>query len=116
MSDGNIISARSNWLDSLILSFRIVFSRWPYLSIAALTAAIFWTVFSIFDQLLFFSPIVIFYLPADAVIGFRLAKLINSVSKFRLTIVMVTHYQELADKTEKIIYIEDGSNKREVLH
>ncbi|MGA7010307.1 MAG: hypothetical protein WB612_11295 [Nitrososphaeraceae archaeon] len=75
MSDGNIISARSNWLDSLILSFRIVFSRWPYLSIAALTAAIFWTVFSIFDQLIFFSPIVIFYLPADAVIGFILSTL-----------------------------------------
>ena len=75
MSDGNIISARSNWLDSLILSFRIVFSRWPYLSIAVLTAAIFWTVFSIFDQLLFFSPIVIFYLPADAVIGFILSTL-----------------------------------------
>jgi len=75
MSDGNIISARSNWLDSLILSVRIVFSRWPYLLIAVLTAAIFWTVFSIFDQLIFFSPIVIFYLPADAVIGFILSTL-----------------------------------------
>ena len=69
MSDGNIISARSNWLDSFILTFRIVFSRWPYPSIAAVTAAIFWTVFSIFDQLLFFSPIVIFYLPADATLS-----------------------------------------------
>lgn len=77
MSDGNIISARSNWLDSLILSFRIVFSRWSYLSIAAITAAIFWIVFSIFDQLLFFSPIVIFYLPADAVIGFIFSTLIS---------------------------------------
>jgi hypothetical protein len=75
MNDGDTISARSNWLDSLILSFRIVFSRWPYLSIAAITAAIFWTVFSIFDQLLFFSPIVIFYLPDDAVIGFILSTL-----------------------------------------
>jgi hypothetical protein len=75
MSDGNIISARSNWLDSLILSFRIVFSGWPYLSIAAITTAIFWTIFSIFDQLLFFSPIVIFYLPDDAVIGFILSTL-----------------------------------------
>ena len=75
MSDGNKISARSNWLDSLILSFRIVFSRLLYLSIAAITAAIFWTVFSIFDQLLFFSPIVIFYLPDDAVIGFILSTL-----------------------------------------
>jgi hypothetical protein len=75
MSDGNTISARSNWLDSLILSFRIVFSGWPYLSIAAITTAIFWTIFSIFDQLLFFSPIVIFYLPDDAVIGFILSTL-----------------------------------------
>ena len=75
MSDGSIISARSNWLDSFILTFRIVFSGWPYLSIAAITTAIFWTVFSIFDQLLFFSPIVIFYLPDDAVIGFILSTL-----------------------------------------
>ena len=75
MSNGNTISARSNWLDSLILSFRIIFSRWPYLSIGAIAAAIFWTVFSIFDQLLFFSPIVIFYLPDDAVIGFILSTL-----------------------------------------
>jgi len=28
---------------------------------------------------------------------------------------MVTHNQELADKTEKLIYIEDGSIKREVV-
>ena len=77
MSNGNTISARSNWLDSLILSFRIVFSKWPYLSIATITATIFWTVFSIFDQLLFFSPIVIFYLPDDAVIGFILSTLIS---------------------------------------
>ena len=75
MGDGNTIPARSNWLDSLILSFRIVFSGWPYLSIAVTTAAIFWTIFSIFDQLLFFSPIVIFYLPDDAVIGFFLSTL-----------------------------------------
>ncbi|MGB8101893.1 MAG: hypothetical protein WCE96_09470 [Nitrososphaeraceae archaeon] len=75
MGDGNTIPARSNWVDSLILSFRIVFSGWPYLSIAATTAAIFWTIFSISDQLLFFSPIVIFYLPDDAVIGFFLSTL-----------------------------------------
>ena len=75
MSDGNTISARSNWLDSLILSFRIVFSKWPYLSIVTITAAIFGIVFNVFDQLLFFSPIVIFYLPDDAVMGFILSTL-----------------------------------------
>ncbi len=51
----------------------MVFLNWSYLLLAGVTAAIFWIVFNIFDQLLFFSPIVIFYLPDDAVIGFILA-------------------------------------------
>jgi hypothetical protein len=63
----------TTWQGSLILSFRTVFSNWSYLFIAGVTAAIFWIVFNVFDQLLFFSPIVIFYLPDDAVIGFVLA-------------------------------------------
>jgi len=58
---------------SLILPFKIVFLKWPYISIAFITALVFWIVSSIFDQLLFFSPIVIFYLPEDAVPGFILA-------------------------------------------
>ena len=63
----------TSWQDSLILSFRKVFSNWPYLLITGGTATVFWIVFNVFDQLLFFSPIVIFYLPDDAVIGFILA-------------------------------------------
>ena len=63
----------TSWQDSLILSFRTVFSNWPYLLITGGTATVFWIVFNVFDQLLFFSPIVIFYLPDDAVIGFILA-------------------------------------------
>ena len=44
------------------------------------------------------------------------ALLKNLSSKFRRTIIMVTHNPELADKTDKIIYIKDGSIEREVLN
>jgi putative ABC transport system ATP-binding protein len=44
------------------------------------------------------------------------ALLKNLSSKFRRTIIMVTHNRELADKTDKIIYIKDGSIEREVLN
>jgi hypothetical protein len=73
MANKKTMSIMTSWQDLLILSFRMVFSNWPYLLMVGVTAAMFWIVFNVFDQLLFFSPIVIFYLPDDAVIGFILA-------------------------------------------
>ena len=58
-----------------ILSFKMVFSTWVYITFAATTAVTFWIVSSIFDQLLFFYPILIFYLPDDAIVGFILANI-----------------------------------------
>jgi len=57
------------------LSFKLVFSTWAYITFAATTAVTFWIISSIFDQLLFFYPIVIFYLPDDALVGFILANI-----------------------------------------
>lgn len=57
----------------IVLPFRMVFSKWQYVLITFISALIFWIVSSIFDQLLFFSPIIIFYLPDDAIVGFVLA-------------------------------------------
>ena len=57
---------------TILTSIRIVFSNWHYVVIAGVISAIFWTIFSIFDQLLFFTPVFVFYLPDDAVTGFIL--------------------------------------------
>jgi hypothetical protein len=68
-------SSISNSQNSLILSFKMVFSRWLYIVIAVIVASVFWILFNIFDQLLFFSPIVIFYLPDDAILSFIISNI-----------------------------------------
>src|SRR2546430_5545903 len=58
-----------------MLSTKMVFSNWPYIAIAAAVAALFWIIFNVFDQLLFFSPVLVFYLPSDALAGFILSNI-----------------------------------------
>jgi len=62
-------------IDAMILSIKIVFNSWIYIAVAGAVAAIFWIIFNIFDQLLFFSPVFVFYLPQDAFIGFILSNI-----------------------------------------
>jgi hypothetical protein len=69
-------SSSSEGQSSLILSLKIVFSNFVYIIFAGITAVTFWIVSSIFDQLLFFYPIIVFYLPDDAVVGFILVNII----------------------------------------
>ena len=51
------------------LAFKMVFPNPVYIAIAAAVFTIFWIAFNVFDQLLFFSPVVTFYLPDDAIAG-----------------------------------------------
>ena len=60
---------------AMLLSIKIVFSSWIYIVLAGAVAAIFWIVFNIFDQLLFFSPVLVFYLPEDAFVDFVLSNI-----------------------------------------
>ncbi len=55
---------------TISLSFKMVFQNRLYIAIAAAVFITFWIIFSIFDQLLYFSPVLYFYLPDDAVAGF----------------------------------------------
>jgi len=64
-----------NRQNSLLLSFKMVFSIWLYIIIAVIVASVFWILFNIFDQLLFLSPIVIFYLPDDAIVSFVISNI-----------------------------------------
>ena len=58
----------------VFISIKLVFLRnWIYITLAVAVSLLFWIIFSFFDQLLFFSPIFVFYLPDDAVTGFILS-------------------------------------------
>ena len=62
-------------LGPMLISIKLVFSHWTYIALAGAIAVIFWIVFNVFEQLLFFSPIVVFYLPEDAITGFILSNI-----------------------------------------
>ena len=51
---------------SIITATKLVFSSWPYVILGGAVTATFWIIFNVFDQLLFFSPVMIFYMPEDA--------------------------------------------------
>lgn len=58
---------------SFIPAFRLVFSKLIYIAIAAFISTVFWIVFNIFDEFLFFSPVLTFYLPDDEIGSFILS-------------------------------------------
>jgi hypothetical protein len=64
-------------ISSLPLSIKVVFSTPTYILIAVAVAIPFWIVFNFFDQLIFFEPIWIFYLPEDAIAGFILTTAVS---------------------------------------
>src|SRR5215467_1240119 len=55
----------------------VFFSNWVYIALTGIISLVFWVIFCTFDQLLFFSPVVVFYLPSDAVVGFILSTIIS---------------------------------------
>ena len=59
-----------------LLPIKLVFSSKVYGALAIGVAAAFWILLNYIDQLLFFWPIVTFYLPPEKVLGFVLSNLI----------------------------------------
>lgn len=60
---------------SVLDAFKIVYGSNPilYIGLAILVSALFWIFFNVYEELLYFSPILYFYLPDDAIVGFILS-------------------------------------------
>ena len=58
-----------------LFAFKIVYASNPILYIGStiLVFTLFWIFINVFDELLYFSPILYFYLPNDAIVGFILS-------------------------------------------
>lgn len=73
----NRYQAMTSSLVSLLpLSFRLVFSRVFYIALTIAIAFTFWIIFNLFEQLIFFWPVWVFYLPEDAQLGFVITNII----------------------------------------
>jgi hypothetical protein len=57
-------------VNHLPLSFKLVFSHVFYIALTIAIALTFWIIFNLFEQLIFFWPIWVFYLPEDVLLGF----------------------------------------------
>jgi hypothetical protein len=60
---------------SFLTDFQLVFSKLIYIAIAGFISILFWIIFNILDELLFFSPVFTFYLPEDAIGSFILSSI-----------------------------------------
>ena len=62
-------------------AFKAVYSSNPilYIGLTILVFTLFWIFFNVFDELLYFSPILYFYLPNDAIVGFILSTISASL-------------------------------------
>ena len=64
-------------LSTLPFSVKLVLSKPGYIALVVIVTIPICILFSMFDQLLFFEPILIFYLPEDAIVGFILTCMVS---------------------------------------
>jgi hypothetical protein len=74
-SDNRVIERLADLKTTMPIAFKVTFSKPTYIAIAGAVFTVFWVVFNSFDQLLFFLPIITFYLPDDAIVGFILTNI-----------------------------------------
>ena len=83
----------------IVNSMRIVFSsNWTYVALTGAVSSVFWVIFCVFDQLLFFSPVFVFYLPDDAVTGFILSTIISILLVCKYESIHIKTFERVEDK------------------
>jgi len=61
----------------MVSSFKLVFQNKIYIFLASIIFASFWLMFNVLGELLFFTPVFVFYLPSDAIPTFILSNVIS---------------------------------------
>lgn len=63
----------------MLSSFKQVFQNKPYIFLASIIFTSFWIIFNVLGELLFFTPVFVFYLPSDAIPVFILSNIISAL-------------------------------------
>jgi len=63
----------------MISSFKQVFQNKFYIFLASVIFSLFWVMFNVLGELLFFTPVFVFYLPSDAIPVFILSNVISAL-------------------------------------
>jgi len=63
----------------ILSSFNLVFQNKFYIFLASIIFTSFWILFNVLGELLFFTPIFVFYLPSDAIPVFVLSNIISAL-------------------------------------
>jgi hypothetical protein len=103
--NNNTLTALTSLKTTIPLVFGMVFSSDRlYVAIAAAVFATFWIVLNVFDQLLFFSPVVTFYLPDDAITGFILTNITSVLMGILVAMNMYIFRDSIRLKFDKSIF------------
>ena len=84
-------------------SLKVVFSNWKYVLLAAIIAGGCWILFTVLEKLLFFSPIISFWIPFDARLNFIISNIIATMIGITVSmnIYFLTHTRRIKKKNNK---------------
>ena len=97
---------RSRIGDTIILtnnSLKTVFSNWKYVLLASIITAGFWILFAVLEGLLFFSPIISFWIPFDARLNFMISNIMAAMIGITMSmnIYFLAHSRRINNKEKK---------------